>query len=100
MITDNIINLIEIGIFGKEIINTNPIYMSSNILLNSILPQYSKTGADPNYLKIGGGSASDQASFQGTLTVNNLITNNAINSTGIATFSNSIIKHKKSYFFI
>ncbi|NDA91076.1 MAG: hypothetical protein EBY20_09320, partial [Alphaproteobacteria bacterium] len=95
-INDNVINLIEIGIFGKEIANTNPIYISSNLLLNTILPQYSKTGADPNYLKISGGSATDQASFQGTLTINNLITNNTINSTGTATFSNSIIQNNSN----
>jgi len=97
------INLIlnELKLYGKEIKNINPTYISSNTLLNNILPSYSTTGNDPNYLKISGGSILEEATFSGTLKTNNFISNsniltNYLNVSNVSTFSNSIMQLSKN----
>jgi hypothetical protein len=36
---ESVLTLLEIGIFGREILSINPVYISSNVMINSILPQ-------------------------------------------------------------
>ena len=48
--------LSEIELFGKEILSVRDNYISSNVLINNILPRYSTIGNDTNYLKVINGN--------------------------------------------